>query len=168
VGVVRVYSIGLLTAWFEPVKRVTAAGAVLWPERSNSRGKPFTVTKTNFAAVVLELGDGLQARLTANFYVGDPADRRAGLEIHGDEGSIRTEWFVATAPIEIGKFGEAYRSIKPVRAAAGAGEWYCDRSAGVFELWKALREDQAHSTSGEQAAHICEIIEAVETAVQKG
>ena len=168
VGDVGVYSISLLTAWFGPVKRVTAAGAVLLPDRTDQHGKPFTVTKTDFAVAILEFGNGLQARLSANFYVGDPADRRAGLEIHGDEGSIRSEWFAATAPIEIGKFGEAYQPVSPVRAPAGAGAWYCDWSAGVFELWRALREGHAHPTSGEQAAHVCEIIEAVESAVQTG
>ncbi len=168
VGDVGVYPISLLTAWFGPVKRVTAAGAVLLPDRTDLAGQSFTVTKTDFAVAILEFGNGLQARLSANFYVGPPADRRAGLEIHGDGGSIRTEWFAATAPIELGKFGEAYRPVHRLREPAGAGEWYCDWSAGVFELWRGLREGHAHPTSGEQAAHVVEVIEAVETAVQTG
>lgn len=168
VGDVGVYPISLLTAWFGPVKCVTAAGSILLPDRTDSAGKPFTVTKTDFAVAVLEFGNGLQARLSANFYVGEPADRRAGLEIHGDDASIRTEWFAATAPIEFGKFGESYQPVNAVREPAGAGAWYCDWSAGVYELWKGLREGHPHPTSGEQAAHVVEVIEAVETAVQTG
>ena len=168
VGDVGVYPLALLTAWFGPVKRVVAGGGVVLPERTDSAGKPFTVTKTNFAVAVLEFGDGLQARLSANFYVGEPADRRAGLEIHGDDGSLRTEWFAATAPLEVGKFGERYHSVQPVRRPAGQGEWYCDWSAGVYELWKGLREGRPHPTSGEHAAHVVEVVEAVETAVQTG
>lgn len=168
VGDVGVYPISLLTAWFGPVKRVTAAGAVLLPQRTDMNGKPFTVGKTDFAVAVLEFGHGLLVRLSANFYVGEPADRRAVLEIHGDEASVRTEWFAATAPIEFGKFGEAYRPVSPVRAPAGSGDWYVDWSAGVYELWRAIREGHPHPTSGEQAAHVVEVIEAVETAVRSG
>jgi len=168
VGDVGVYPISLLTAWFGPVKSVTAAGAILLPNRQTSEGKPFEVSKTDFAFAVLEFGNGLLARLTANFYVGAPADRRAGLEIHGDEGSIRTEWFAATAPLEFGKVNESYQPAPLAREPAGTGEWYVDWSAGVVELWRALREGHAHPTSGEHAAHVCEIIEAVETSVQSG
>lgn len=168
VGDVGVYPISLLTAWFGPVRRVTADGAVLLPDRVTKEGKPFTVETTDFAVAILEFGNGVRARLSANFYVGDPADRRAGLEIHGDAGSIRTEWFAATAPLELGAFGEAYQPVSLVREPAGTGEWYCDWSAGVFELWRALRTHTAHPTSGEQAAHVVEVIEAVETAIQTG
>ena len=38
----------------------------------------------------------------------------------------------------------------------------------MFELWRALREGAPHPTGGEQAAHVVEIIEAVETAIQTG
>ena len=123
---------------------------------------------TDFAVAVLEFGNGLLARLSANFYVGAPADRRAGLEIHGDDGSIRTEWFAANAPLEFGRVNESYQPVFPARDSAGAGAWYVDWSAGVVELWRALREGHAHPTSGEQAAHVVEVIEAVETAVQTG
>lgn len=168
VGDVGVYPISLLTAWFGPVHRVTAAGGVLLPDRVTKDGQPFVVSKSDFAVAMLDFRNGMRARLSANFYVGDPADRRAGFEIHGDEGSIRSEWFAATAPLEVGSFGEPYHPVPLVREPAGAGEWYCDWSAGVFELWRNLREGTPHPTSGEQAAHVVEIIEAVETAIQTG
>ena len=168
VGDVGVYPISLLTAWFGPVRTVTADGGILMPNRVTNEGTPFVVDKTDYAVALLEFSNGVRVRLSANFYVGDPADRRAGLEIHGDDGSIRTEWFAATAPLEVGAFGEPYRPESLVREPAGTGEWYCDWSAGVYELWKALRTDSAHPTSGEQAAHVVEVIEAVETAIQSG
>ncbi len=168
VGDVGVYSISLLTAWFGPVQRVTAGGGILLPDRKTKDGEFFTLARPDYAVAVLEFANGITARLSANFYVGEPADRRAGLEIHGDDGSIRTEWFAATAPLEIGAFGEAYRPERYVREPAGSGEWYCDWSAGVYELWRALRTATPHPTSGEQAAHVVEVIESVETALQEG
>ncbi|GAB5561163.1 MAG: hypothetical protein SynsKO_28100 [Synoicihabitans sp.] len=168
VGDVGVYAISLLTAWFGPVRRVTAGGGILLPDRTTKEGEPFEVKRADYAVAVLEFENGITTRLSANFYVGEPADRRAGLEIHGDEGSIRTEWFAATAPLEIGAFGESYRPVQPLREPAGTGEWYCDWSAGVYELWRALRTDTPHPTSGEQAAHVVEVIESVETALNEG
>lgn len=168
VGDVGVYPISLLTAWFGPVKQVTAAGKILLPERKTTEGETFEVTKTDFAVAVLEFANGTLARLSANFYVGEPSERRPGLEIHGDAGSIRTEWHAAGAPLEFGEFGSSYGPCQLAREPAGTGQWYCDWSAGVYELWRALREGHAHPTGGEQAAHVVEVIEAVETAVQEG
>jgi len=165
---VGVYPISLLTAWFGPVKRVTAGGGIVLPERRTLAGKPFTLTSPDWIVVVLEFGNGLRARLSANFYVGNPADRRAGIELHGDEGSLRTEWFAATAPVLIGPVGGTYRPLPPVRPPAGEGEWYCDWSAGVYELWRGLRSGTPHPTDGAQAAHVVDVIETVHRSLKEG
>ncbi len=164
---VAVYPLSLLTAWFGPVVRVTAGGGIILPQRKTKEGVAFTLTTEDWAVAVLEFTGGLRARLTANFYVGEPADRRAGLEIHGDAGSIRTEWFAATAPIECGEVGGRYRRVPPLRQPAGQGPWYCDWSAGVFELWRGLRNGTPHPTSGAQAAHVVEVIAAVHRSIRE-
>ena len=138
------------------------------PDRETLEGKPYRVETEDWVVAVLTFGKGLQVRLSANFYVGDPADRRAGLEIHGDAGSLRTEWFAATAPIEVGAFGEDYHSVPPVRRPLGQGEWYCDWSAGVYGLWQGLRTGTPHPTDGAHAAHLVEIISAVHTSMREG
>ena len=165
---VGVYPLALLTAWFGPVARVIAGGGVILPDRRTKDGKPFTLTTEDWTVSVLEFANGMRARLTANFYVGEPAENRAALEIHGDTGSISTAWFSGAAPVRLGKFGEKYRRVLPVRPAAGFGEWYCDWSAGVFELWRALRTGQPHPTSGAHAAHVVEIIQSVHQSIRAG
>lgn len=164
---VGVYPIALLTAWFGPVVRITAGGGVLLPERTTKDGKSFKLTTEDWTVSVLEFANGLRARLTANFYVGEPAENRAALEIHGDAGSVSTAWFSGAARVQLGKFGGRYRRVPPVRPPAGHGEWYCDWSAGVFELWRAIRTNQPHPTGGAHAAHVVEVISAVHQSIRE-
>ena len=165
---VGVYPISLLTAWFGPVKKVTAGGGVLLPERRTKDGKTFMITTEDWAAAVLEFAGGLQARLTANFYVMNASQFQATLDFHGDAGSINTEWYAATAPVRFCANGGSYRRIPPVREAAGTGSWYVDWAAGVIGLWHGLRTGQPHPTGGAHAAHVVEIMEAVHTSLRTG
>jgi predicted dehydrogenase/sugar phosphate isomerase/epimerase len=164
---VGVYPLSLLTAWFGPVARVTAGGGLLLPDRVTKDGQPFTITTEDWIAAVLEFRGGMRARLTANFYVGDPAENRAGLEIHGDAGSIGTTWYSAAAPVRIGAFGESYRRVRPVRVAAGEGPWWVDWGAGLLELWRGLRTNRPHPTSGAHAAHVVDVMESIHRSVRE-
>lgn len=164
---VGVYPLALLTAWFGPVARVSASGAIVLPARTAKDGKPFTLTTEDWIVAVLEFRSGLRARLTADFYVGDPAENRAGLEVHGDTGSVSTAWFAATAPVRWGRFGDAYQSVRPVRPPAGQGPWWCDWGAGVLELWRGLRERRPHPTGGAHAAHVVDVMENVHHAIRE-
>ncbi len=165
---VGVYPLALLTAWFGPVARVVTGGGIVLPERKTKNGNVFTLTTEDWLVSVLEFRNGVRARLSANFYVGEPAENRAGLEIHGDAGSISTAWFSAAAPVKLGKFGEKYQRVRPVRPAAGFGDWYCDWSAGVVGLWRGLRYDEPHPTGGAHAAHVVEIMEGIHRASREG
>jgi predicted dehydrogenase/sugar phosphate isomerase/epimerase len=165
---VAVYSLTMLTAWFGPVRRVVAGGGILLPDRKTKDGVPFNLTTDDFAVAILEFAGGMKARLTANFYVGEPAENRAGLEIHGDMGSISTAWFAATAKIRIGPYGGKYHNVPPVRPPTGVGEWYCDWSAGLFELWRALRTNQPHPTGGAHAAHVVDVMDSVHRSIKEG
>jgi predicted dehydrogenase/sugar phosphate isomerase/epimerase len=165
---VGVYPLALLTSWFGPVKRVTTGGGIILPERRTKDGQAFTLTTEDWLVSVLEFGNGVRARLTANFYVGEPARDRAGLEIHGDTGSISTAWFSAAAPVRMGEFGKKYCRVLPVRPPAGFGEWYCDWSAGVVGLWQGLRTGTPHPTGGAHAAHVVEIMEAIHRSAREG
>lgn len=165
---VAVYSISLLTAWFGPVKKVTAGGGVLLADRVTKDGKPFHITTEDWLGAVLEFASGLQARLTANFYVVNPTQQQATLDIHGDAGSINTEWFAATAKVRHCANGVGYRRVPPVRPSAGAGPWYVDWAAGVVGLWHGLRTGQPHPTGGAHAAHVVEIMQAMHTSAREG
>jgi len=165
---VAVYSLSLLTAWFGPVRKVTAGGGVLLPDRQTRDGKPFRITTEDWVGAVLEFACGLQVRLTANMYVLNPTQWQATLDFHGDAGSINTEWFAATAPVRLCVNGGAYRRVPPVKPSAGAGRWYVDWAAGVVGLWRGLRTGQPHPTGGAHAAHVVEVMEAVHTAIRAG
>jgi predicted dehydrogenase/sugar phosphate isomerase/epimerase len=165
---VAVYPISLLTAWFGPVRKVTAGGGLLLPDRRTLDGKPFRITTEDWATAVLEFASGLQARLTANFYVMNASQWQATLDFHGDEGSINTEWFTATAPVRLCRNGEAYRRVPFVREPAGTGRWYVDWAAGVVGLWRGLRFNEPHPTTGAHAAHVVEIMEAVHRSMREG
>ncbi len=165
---VAVYSISLLTAWFGPVKRVSAGGGILLPDRMTKDGKPFQITTEDWTAAVLDFRSGLMARLCANFYVVNPSQHQATIDFHGDTGSINTQWFAATAPVRLCANGGSYRRIPLVRQVAGTGPWYVDWAAGVVALWRGLRTNQPHPTGGAQAAHVVEIMEAAHRSAREG
>ena len=150
------------------LRKKGAASAAKKADRTTKEGKPFKITTENWTVAVLDFAGGLRARLTADFYVGEPAENRAGLEIHGDAGSVATGWHAATNPVRFGRFGDKYRRVPLVRPPAMQGDWYCDWSAGVFELWRALRSGQPHPTGGAHAAHVVEVMQSVHRSVREG
>ncbi len=165
---VAVYPISLLTAWFGPVAKVTAGGGILLPNRTTKDGKPFTLTTEDWTASVLEFRSGLRARLTANFYVMNASQWQATLDLHGDAGSINTEWYAATAKVRVCPNGGSYRRVPPLRQAAGTGPWFVDWAQGVVGLWQGLRTGGAHPTTGAHAAHVVEIMQAVHESARVG
>ena len=165
---VAVYSLALLTAWFGPVRQVTAGASVLLPDRQTKDGKPFHVTTEDWATTVLDFKNGFKARLCANFYVVNPSQHQATIDFHGDAGSINTEWFAATAAVRHCANGGSYRRVLPVRPATGTGRWCVDWAAGVVGLWHGLRANQPHPTGGAHAAHVVEIMEAVHRSIREG
>lgn len=165
---VGVYPLALLTAWFGPVARVVAGGGIVLPSRRTLDGREFTPGTDDWVVAVLEFRGGVRARLTADFYVGDPVQDRAGLAVHGDAGSVATGWFAGSAQVRLGPFGGRYRRVPPVRVPEGAGDWWCDWSAGVVGLAKGLREGTDHPTGAAHAAHVVEIIEGAHRSVREG
>lgn len=165
---VAVYPLSLLTAWFGPVRKVTAGGGVLLPDRVTKDGKPFRIATEDWTVAVLEFASGLQARLTANFYVMNASQWQATLDLHGDAGSINTEWFAATAPVRLCANGGTYRRVPPQRQPVGTGRWFVDWAAGVVGLWRGLRNGQPHPTTGAHAAHVVEIMESVHRSLREG
>ncbi|MDX2186777.1 MAG: Gfo/Idh/MocA family oxidoreductase [Opitutaceae bacterium] len=165
---VAVYPLTLLTAWFGPVKSILADGTIILPERRTKDGRPFTPGTEDFIVAMLTFANGLRLRLTANFYVGDPAENRAGYEIHGDDGSLAGNWFGAAAPLRIGAAGKQYEPVMPVRPSAGNDSWYCDWSAGLVELWRSLRASAPHPTNADHHAHVVEVMELIHKAARTG
>lgn len=165
---VAVYPITLLTAWFGPVEKVLADGDVLLKERRTLAGKPFSPGAEDYVVALLTFRHGLKARLSANFYVGDPAEHRAGLELHGDLGSLRLNWFGAATPVEVGRFGGGWEVMPPLRPANGHGPWFCEWSKGLVELQRSLQQGLPHPTQADHHAHVIDVIETIHRAVRSG
>jgi predicted dehydrogenase len=154
---VAVYPITSLTTFFGPVRRVSARGGVLLKERRTKDGAPFTPPTPDYTVSTLEFDGGLQCRLTCNFYVGWHTSQK-GFEIHGDLGSLACDTIYAfDSLVRHADFGGAWRPL-PLARVPYPG---CEYARGVTELADAIHENRPHRTTGRQAAHVVEVMEAI-------
>ncbi len=161
---VGVYPLTLLTCWFGPARRVLAAGRVLYPDRRTREGRPFHIETPELVIAVVELEDGVLVRLTVDFYVSQRTKQK-GIELHGDEGYIYlSNWQSFNADVEAGKFDEPYEPVPLVREPYPGPEW----ARGVQDMAMAIQEGRPHRATGEQAAHVVEILCAVTESVRSG
>ena len=163
---VGVYPLTLVTTFFGPAKRVTAFGAVIHADRVTAEGRPFHIDTPDFVTATVELASGPVVRLTTNFYVRPTMQR--GLEFHGDLGSLHLGCFQEfNAPVSFAPFGRAAEPFEPVpyvRPPFAGIDW----GRGPAELADALAAGRRQRTTGEQAAHVVEILEAVTTSFSQG
>lgn len=162
---VGIYPLSILTTFFGPVRQVLGFGRVVLPERRRKDGQPFHVTVPEFVVAVLALASGTVARLTANWYVEQRHSRQAGMEFHGDEGSIvLSSWLHGDAAVELGASGHDLEPAPLVRSAERSVVW----SRAVPELARAIAENRPHRAGGEQAAHLVEVMNAISRSVETG
>jgi predicted dehydrogenase len=160
---VGVYPLALMTAMFGPVRRVQAYATIVEPDRVHRDGRPFRLEAPDFVVALLELEGGVVARLTATFYV--PASKQRGIELHGDEGSLYLPtWGEFDSRIELQERGGEYRTVEPLREPYPGIDW----SRPLVDLAGAIAEGRPHRASGEQAAHLVEVLEAVQTSLREG
>jgi len=104
-------------------------------------------------------------RLTSSFYIGVPAKNGEGIEFHGDDASLALGNFEkADAIVEVGAYGESYQPVAPVRQPFRGTAW----ARGVADMADAIAEGRPHRASGEQAAHVVEILEAAAASIADG
>ncbi len=160
---VGVYPLTILTAIFGPARRVTAFGRVVLPERTTTGGEPFSVLAPDFGVAVIELEDGPIVRLTTSFYV-TQASKQRGIEFHGDDGSLHlSSWQEFDAALELTHDGEPSRQVSVAPAFRGT-----DWGRAVAELGRAITERRPHRATGAHAAHVVEILDAIETSATEG
>lgn len=161
---VGVYPLTILTAIFGPARSVSAYGRVLYPDRVTKRGVPFHIDTPDFVVSMIELANGTLVRLTTNFYVGTH-NKQTGIEFHGDLGSVYLKsWQNFDSPVEFSEFNQQYEPVPLVRAAAPGTPW----GRGVWEMTQAMKEGRPHRFTGEQAAHVVEILTAAARSMQEG
>jgi predicted dehydrogenase len=161
---VGVYPVTLLTGLFGPVARVTADAHHLLPRRRTVAGEPFTIGAPDYVVASLEIEHGPVVRLTANFYVADPA-RQRGIELHGDAGSLwLSNWSQFDGSLEHAPWGEPFRPVPLLRVPDVPMPW----AAGLDELASAMQEGREARISGRHAAHVVDVLETIRRAADQG
>ena len=162
---VGVYVLAIVTSMFGPVRSVFSRGKIIHPERVTKDGKPYQLESPDWIVSLLELDNGIQLRLTTDFYVANQTTRQTGIEIHGDAGSAHLESFLAFhSALTFAPFGEQLSPVELLRPPFEGIPW----GHGIHELVQAIQEDRPHRYSGEQAAHITEILSAANQSMQSG
>jgi predicted dehydrogenase len=161
---VGVYPLSILTAIFGPARRVTAHGTVLYPDRVTDHGVRFQVETPDFVVSMIELANGTLVRLTTNFYV-NYFNKQVGLELHGDLGSLHlASWQNFDEPVEFAEFGKPYQRVPFIHQPYKGVEW----GRGVRDMAQAIADGRPHRATGEQAAHVVEILCAANESMQTG
>lgn len=161
---VAVYPLTMVTTIFGPARRVTAYGKVLKADRVTKDGIPFHIDTPDWSVAAVELADGTVVRLTTNFYVSNRSKQR-GIEFHGDEASLFLEsWQNFDAAVEVAPFGKPYEPVPYVKEPYKGTEW----GRAVVELADAIAADRPQRATGAQAAHVVEILEAIDSSMKQG
>lgn len=157
---VGVYPITAITALFGPVVRARGWGRVVLSRRMAKGRRKFRIASPDFIVAWLELASGPVVRLTANFYVDRDRSKGGGsLEYHGDDGRIFTGDFqLFDAPVEWAVGREPYAPVSPLRAPFAGVEF----GRGVAEMVEAICAGRPHRATGEHAAHVVEVVEAIQ------
>ena len=162
---VGVYPLAILTAIFGPARRVTAYGATVEPDRVDKHGVPFRIETPDLVVAAIELEDGVVVRLTASFYVG-PGKQR-GIELHGDDGMLHlAAWGEYDSRVQLSTTGNGddYEDVPFVRSPYPGIDW----SRPLSELAEAVRDGRRPRAGGAHAAHIVEILDAIDASRLNG
>ncbi|MCL4295098.1 MAG: Gfo/Idh/MocA family oxidoreductase [Anaerolineae bacterium] len=165
---VGVYPLTLLTAIFGPARKVWAYGTVLHPDRVTREGVPFHIETPDFIVSLIELENGPLVRLTTDFYVSRHSSKQDGVEFQGDLGALYLKsWHDFDVPVELAEFDQPFRPVplvKPGYQGSRKVEW----GRAVLDMAQAIAEGRPHRATGEQAAHVVEILNAVTQSIQNG
>lgn len=160
---VGVYPLTAVTAMLGPARRVVGYDTTLLPERVRLDGTPFRPGAPDFAVAVLELDGGAVVRLTATFWVG--AGKQRGLEFHGDDVSLYlAAWDVCDSRLETSVDGETYTPVPLLREPYRGIDW----GRPLVDLAAAIEEGRPHRASAEHAAHVVEVLNAIEASARDG
>lgn len=161
---VGVYPLGVITSIFGPARSVWAYGTIVKEDRVSKRGVPYKVSAPDFYTAVVELEAGPVVRLTSSFYVNDKS-RQSGIEFHGDTGSLfLSSWFQGEGRLELSPFGQPYAPLEGYEPDPTPFNW----ALALTEMASAIHEGRPHRVTGEQAAHIVEILEAAHRSIEQG
>jgi predicted dehydrogenase len=160
---VGIYPLTAVTAMLGPVRSVRGYAATLEPDRLRRDGTPFRLERPDFVVAALELEAGPVVRLTATFWVG-PGKQR-GLELHGDRGSLYAPaWDAFDSRLELSSAGGKYAPLPLVREPHRGIDW----ARALVDLAEAVAEDRPHRAGAEHAAHVVEVLNAIDASCRDG
>jgi predicted dehydrogenase len=160
---VGIYPLTIVTAWFGPVRRVSAFATTVQPVRTRKDGREFTLETPDFWVAELEHETGVLTRLTATFWV-RPGKQR-GLELHGEDAALwMPTWAESNSRLQRTANGEDYEDVQLLREPYGGIDW----AAALVDLEEALREGRPHRMGAEHAAHVVEVLNAADDARRGG
>ncbi len=157
-----VYPLTILTAYFGPVHRVLTASNLLLLSEHSIGGEVVQIQTPDHTTAMLEFANGTVARLTASMYVPYQTKHFNSIEFHGDAGSLYLEncgdlGGPSTTPrVEIARIGKEYLPVPMPRPAAAL-----TYASALADMADAIRDDRPHYATGEQAAHLVEIVAAI-------
>jgi predicted dehydrogenase len=162
---VGVYPLTIATTTLGPARAVRAWGWEVMATRTTRSGTPFDIGSPDLIVCAVELEGGTVFRLTASFYVGLPSKLRGSIEFHGDDASLLLGSVAEfDASVETGPAGGAYEPIDLVREPFRGTAW----ARGLAEMAAAIAAGRPHRASGEQAAHVVEILEGAGRSMRDG
>lgn len=163
------YYVTALVTLLGPVKRVSGAASISFPERTVGSGlktgETFKVTTPTHIAGTLEFASGAVASLTTSFDVWHSEVPK--LEVYGSHGtlSLRAPNDFA-GPVRLrGAHDEAWRELPLVNPYDTLEEGW---GLALADLVKALEDDRPHRASGELAFHVLETLTAFFTSADTG
>lgn len=160
---VGIYPLTIVTAIFGPVRRVSGYATTVEPVRTRKDGRRFELQTPDFFVAALEHESGVLTRLTASFWV-RPSKQR-GLELHGDEASLwLPDWAGSNSRLQRTSDGESYEDVPLLREPYGGIDW----AAALLDLDEAIRDGRPHRMGAEHAAHVVEVLNAVDTSRLEG
>ena len=160
---VGIYPLTILTAMFGAARRVSAYATTLDRDRVRRDGRPFSLPTPDFYVATIELATGVVVRLTATYWVGP--DRQRGIGLHGESGSLwMPTWADSDSRLVLSVDGETDTAIPLLREPYHGIDWAC----ALLDLEDALAEERPHRMGPEHAAHVLDVLEAVEASAAGG
>ena len=164
-----VYHLSVLTAIFGPVARVRRADVAQLLTDHEHDGRRFRVTTPDHAVATLEVADGPFVQLTASMYVPHRTREFAGLEVHGDAGSLylpdvgNVDGRPYGPSLQVARLGRPYRPLPLPRAPTPL-----TYASAIADVAQAARDDRQPLASGHQAAHVVAALAAIEACAETG
>jgi predicted dehydrogenase len=164
-GDVGVYPLAILTAIFGPVRAAVGYTTMALADRVDREGVAFAIETPDFTVALLEHEGGLVSRVTASFYT--TAGYQRGIELQGADGILwLPTWGEAHSRVLLSRSGNAddYEEVPPLRPPYEGMDW----SRPLLDLAEAVRDGRRPRASGDQAAHLVEVLEAIERSSREG